>query len=133
MKGVEVADLIADVHPAERLRGIGLRIQLDELAVVDLDEDLGGLAAVGHGKSLFVAELAEEGNFAIEVADAKGNVRDADDAGIGRGRLRDGSRRADANERQSSMQRRSASLSPKYLQSPWERLTRQSKARVQER
>ena len=87
---IEIARLEADVHPAQRLLGVRLRIELDELAVVDLDEDFRGLAGVGDGEGLFVAELAEERDLAIEVADAEGDVRDTGDTGIGRGGLRDG-------------------------------------------
>ena len=84
------------MHPAQRLLGIGSRIELDKLPVVDLDEDLRGLAGVGHGEGLFVAELAQERDLAIEVADAEGDVRNARDAGVSRGGLRkcDGGKRA---------------------------------------
>ena len=54
------------------------------------------LPALVDGEGLLVAELAQERDFAIEVADAKGDVRDADDALIWRGRLRDQSCRAGA-------------------------------------
>ena len=47
---IQVADLVANMHPPQRLRRIGLRIKLDKLAVVDLDEDLGDRFAVVHCK-----------------------------------------------------------------------------------
>jgi hypothetical protein len=85
--------------------------------VVDLDEDLGSFA-VGEGKSLFVPQLAEEGDFSIEVADAKGDVRDADDALIWRRWLRDGSRGAGADDDKRQQQAESGRNSQKNLQSP---------------
>src|ERR1700722_13317392 len=118
LQRVEIAGLVANVHPAERLRVICLGVKLDELAVVDLDEGLGGFAGVGNGEGLLVAELAEKDDFAIEVADAKRNVRDADDAFIWRGRLRDQSCRAGEDERKWCEQAEFRGNSQKNLQSP---------------
>jgi hypothetical protein len=75
-----------------------LGVQLNEFAIIDLDEGLDRFAGVGNNERLLVAELAEKGDLAIDVADAKGNVRDADDALIWRGRLRDQSYRAGEGE-----------------------------------
>ena len=75
---VNVVGFVTDVHPAKRLRGVGLRIDLDELAVVDLDEDLRGFSGgIGEAEGLLVAELLEEGDFFVEIAGAIGNVGDA--------------------------------------------------------
>ena len=100
LQHVQVAGFEANVQPAEGLRGIGSGIQLDELAIVDLDEGLGGFAGVGHGEGLLKAELAEEGDFAIEVADTEGDVRDASNAGSRRWRLSDQSCRASTGDRE---------------------------------
>ena len=115
LQRVEIAGLVANVHPAEGLRAIGLGIQLNILAVVDLDEGLGGFAGVGNGEGLLVAKLAQESDFAINITDAKGNVRDADDALIWRGRLGDQSCRARAGRTQAM---RSSKVSRKFSKKP---------------
>ena len=80
---VDVAGLVADVHPAQLLRGVGLGIDLKELAAVDLDKNLSGFAgSIGKSEGLLIAKLLKEGDFLVEVADAIGDVRDAVDDGL---------------------------------------------------
>lgn len=94
---IDVGGLVADVHPAELLRGVGLGIDLKELPVVDLDEDLSGFAgSIGKSEGLLIAKLLEEGDFFVEIADAIGDVGDAvDDI-----RLRKRTNRAGAQNRE---------------------------------
>jgi hypothetical protein len=77
--GVEVGALEAEVEEA----GPGCRagtdgVELDELAVVELDEGLGdGAVGAGVGEGLLEAELVVEGERGGDVLDPDGDVGDA--------------------------------------------------------
>jgi hypothetical protein len=86
--GLEVVAFEADVEEADGglLGVVGVRrVELEELAVVELDEALVDLAVfVGEGEGLFEAELVVEVAGGVEGADADGDVGYA---GEGRGLL----------------------------------------------
>ena len=80
--GVEVGAFEAEVHKdGFALRGIlrVIGVELDVLAVVELDEGLGdgGAVAAGIGEGLVEAELVVEGDRGGDVLDADGDVGDA--------------------------------------------------------
>ena len=71
MQGLQIGGLEAHVHEAEGLRRVRLRVELDKLAVVYLEERFGDLPIFAQGEGLLKPQLV------IEVAGA-GKVRDAD-------------------------------------------------------
>ena len=71
MEGLQIPGFKADVHEAEGLRRVRLRIQRDKLAVIYLEERLGCLSILAQGEGLLKPQLV------IEIAGA-GKIRDAD-------------------------------------------------------
>ena len=74
---IQIPRLEADVHPAQRLRGIGFGIKLDELAVVHLDERLRRLAVAAHCEGFFKAQLFIKSTGLVEISYANGGMGDA--------------------------------------------------------
>jgi hypothetical protein len=79
----QICGFKADMHKPDLLRGLLLRIHLDELPVVHLEEHFCGDSILGEGEGLLKPELLIEVARASEIRDANGNVRDP---GEGRGR-----------------------------------------------
>jgi hypothetical protein len=75
--GVEVCAFEAEMQEADGGIALGGGIELDELAVVDLDEGLVWDVVFAEIEGLFEAELLVEGNGSGEVVDADGDVGDA--------------------------------------------------------
>jgi hypothetical protein len=76
VQGIQVARFVADVHESDGLRRGGLRVQFNELMVVDFEKGLGDAIPLFHGEELVEAELEVEGASGLQVGDAEGDVRD---------------------------------------------------------
>jgi hypothetical protein len=71
---LDVMDFVADVHKADRLRILRAWIELDELVVVDLHEELGGLSAFGEFEGLLEPQAFVELAGLLEIGYAQSDV-----------------------------------------------------------